>query len=191
MNKFSNRLLVLGSLLVFFAIAPISSYGQDKAEKPQNVNVVNTPNVNVANSPNVNVTNTPKVLNANDSNIFQERRDKDINLPVESVSFTVPQGKRLVIEFVSVRTTVGEGEQVEAFILAGSGGNNNAFHPIIMTFQRNLLGKDFVVGGQQMRMYAEPGTLVEILVSRAKGGVNVLTDAHIQGSISGYLVDVQ
>ena len=193
MNKFSNKLLVRGSLFVLFAIAPVASYGQDKStnnHNTENVNVVNTPNVKVVNTPNVKITNTPKVLNGNDSNIFQDRRELTTDLNADAVSFTVPLGKRLVIEFASIRTTVGQGEQVQAFIRAGN-GLADAIHPILMSFQQTVAGQDNYVGGQLMRMYAEPGTTVELLVSRVKGGAAPSPNARITGSVSGYLVDLQ
>jgi hypothetical protein len=185
MNEFSNKLLILGSLLVLFAIAPVATYGQDKAEKPQNVNVVNTANVNVA--------NTPKVLNANDSNIFQETRVANgTNDALEVLSFTVPEGKRLVIEFASVRATIGKGEKLQAFITGGN-GFTDASHPIVMNFQQTVAGDDIFVGAQQMRMYVEPGRQVQVVVLRrdaADTGI-VSSNANLQTSISGYLVDVQ
>jgi hypothetical protein len=183
MNRFTNKILMLSALLAAFAIAPMASYGQSKVEEPKNVNVINTPNVTVS--------NTPKVLNANDSNIFQETRLKNgTNDPQEVFSYAVPAGKRLVIEFVSVNATIGEGEKMHAFIRGG--GFTDAIHPIIMNFQVTVASRDLFAGAQLMRMYAEPGTTVEILVSRrdaadtgAVGG-----NAFIETSISGYLVDV-
>ena len=184
MNRFTNKILMLSALLAAFAIAPMASYGQSKVEEPKNVNVVNTPNVTVS--------NTPKVLNANDSNIFQESRLKNsTNDPQEVFSYAVPLGKRLVIEFVSVQATIGEGEKMRAFIRGGN-GFTDAIHPIIMNFQVTVASRDLFAGAQLMRMYAEPGTTVEILVSRRDAADTgaVKANAFIETSISGYLVDV-
>ena len=184
MNRFSSKLLIFGALLAVFTIAPTATYAQGKVEEPKNVNVVNTPNVIV--------TNTPKILNANDSNIFQEARVKNsTNNDAEFFTYTVPLGKRLVIEFVSVNATIGKGEKMHSFIRGGN-GFSDAVHPITMNFQVTVANRDIFVGAQQMRMYAEPGTTVEILVSRRDAADTgaVSPNAVMETSISGYLVDV-
>ena len=191
MKKFSKTILMLGGIMLALAVAPMATYAQSKVEEPKNVNVVNTPSVNVANTPNVSVTNTPKVRNANDLNIFQESRGTFTNDDLEVFSYLVPLGKRLVIEFASVNATIGRGEKLRALIRGGN-GVTDADHAIVMSFQVPVAGKDIFVGAQQMRMYAEPGTTVTILVNRrdaADTGI-VSANAFIQTSISGYLVDV-
>jgi hypothetical protein len=179
-----NKLLMLVALFAAFALAPMATYGQSKSEDPRNVNVVNTPNVNIA--------NTPKVLNANDLNIFQESRvDNNFKDSLKVFTFTVPLGKRLVIEYASVFANLGKGEKVHAFVRGGN-GFQDALHPIVMTFQATIGGHDLFVGSQAMKLYAEPGTTVDLLISRRDaadtGAVN--QDSNIEGSISGYLVDV-
>ena len=180
-----NKFLMLAAIFAAFALAPMATYGQSKTEDPKNVNVVNTPNVNIA--------NTPKVLNANDSNIFQESRVEN-NLNDQSIVFTysVPLGKRLVIEFASIRADVGHGEKVQAFIRGGN-GFQDAIHPIVMNFQMVAGSNDLFVGAQPMKLYAEPGTTVEVLISRrdAANTGTVTLHADVQSSVSGYLVDVQ
>ena len=184
MNRVINKLLMLSAFLAVFALSPIASYAQGKVEEPKNVNVVNTPNVSV--------TNTPKVLNANDSNIFQETRVKNsTDDDLEIFSYSVPLGKRLVIEFVSVSATIGKGEKMHAFIRGGD-VFNDAIHPITMNFQVTVASRDLFAGAQLMKMYAEPGTTVEILVSRRDAADTgaVKPGASFSTSISGYLVDV-
>ncbi|HTG95631.1 MAG TPA: hypothetical protein VL866_23725 [Pyrinomonadaceae bacterium] len=191
MKKFSKTILMLGGIVLALAVAPMASYAQSKVEEVKNVNVINTPSVNVANIPNVNVTNTPKVRNANDLNIFQESRGTFTNDDLEVFSYLVPLGKRLVIEFASINATIGRGEKLRALIRGGN-GLTDADHAIVMSFQVPVAGQDIFVGAQQMRMYAEPGTTVTILVNRrdaADTGI-VSANAFIQTSISGYLVDV-
>ena len=192
MNRVINKLLMLSAFLAVFALSPIASYAQGKVEEPKNVNVVNTPNVNVTNTPNVSVTDTPKVLNANDSNIFQETRVKNSTDDVfEIFSYSVPLGKRLVIEFVSVSATIGKGEKMHAFIKGGD-VFNDAIHPITMNFQVTVANRDLFAGAQLMKMYVEAGTTVEILVSRRDAADTgaVKPGASFSTSISGYLVDV-
>ena len=185
MYKFTNKLLVLGALFAVFAIAPAATYGQQsKPEEPKNVNVVNTPNVNIA--------NTAKVLNANDSNIFQESRgDNSFTDALTIFTYQVPLGKRLVIEFASIRASLGRGEKMEAFVRGGN-AFRHALHPIVMNFQLTSATHDIYVGSQAMKLYAEPGTTVEVLVSRrdAANTGAVSSDASVESSISGYLVDV-
>ena len=174
MHSPNNKFLLLAALFVAFALAP-ATYAQ-KTEDGKNVNVINT----------------PKVLNANDSNIFQEFRvDNNFNDAQKVFTYTVPAGKRLVIEYVSVTATIGAGEKVRAFVRGGN-GFTEAIHPIVMNYQVTVSSNDVFVGSQPLKLYAEPGTSVVVLVSRrdAANTGAVSPNAGLESSITGYLVDV-
>jgi hypothetical protein len=84
---------------------------------------------------------------------------------------------------------LGKNERVEALIRGGDGARD-ARHSVIMTFQERVAGNDVFSGAQLMRMYAEAGTFVEVLVSRRDAGDTGLVSANavIDTSISGHLV---
>ena len=183
MHRLNHKFLMLAAIFAALALAP-AAHAQ-KPEEAKNVNIVNTPNVNVA--------NTPKVLNANDSNVFQESRvENNFTDDLKVFSYIVPAGKRLVIEYASLTANIGRGEKVRAFV---RGGNSfqDAIHPIIMTFQMTVGTNDLFVGSQPLKLYAEPGTTVEVLVSRrdAANTGAVTPNGNLHASISGYLVDAQ
>jgi hypothetical protein len=97
-------------------------------------------------------------------------------------SFTVPSGKRLVIEYVSASGVVPSGSSLIYSVTTGS-----VQHWIPVTQQAADSYQVLFIAGQQTRLYAEPGTTVIVGVLRA--GIGGTASANI--SISGSLVDVQ
>jgi hypothetical protein len=129
--------------LILFAIVPTASYAQ-KAQTPANVNVVNNPTVVVGNTPTVVVGNTPNVVvgNTPDNPVAVRQVGEQRQLfqvggvilwqcPQGSAerSFTVPAGKRFIIEAVSFRNfvTLDPGEGVRARANSMSGTRRAAF----------------------------------------------------------------
>jgi hypothetical protein len=104
-------------------------------------------------------------------------------------SITVPDGKRLVIEYVSMGSgSVPVGQHL-FIILRTFVGGVGAFHYVAVTPQGRLAPPnvaDTFVASQPMRVYADPGTTVTIQMQRDSGyaacGPNL--------TVSGYLVDV-
>ena len=112
--------------------------------------------------------------------------------------YTVPAGKRLVVEYasmsvcslpgqsaqLSISTTIG-GAAVEHFVsiappAAGPGSNSIGCNPLVST------GSSLTAVGQPVRLYADAGTLVGANADRTSNTGN----ATFTFSISGYLVDV-
>jgi len=169
-----------------------------------NVNVVNTPNVNIANTPIVTLSGTPSVsltgtpnVNVANTPIVQDRDNPARqpftyapagqfwigNAPNNSFDFTVPGGKRLVIEQVSVIATLTDSTtqklSAEVQILGTL---------FFYRFVGTDAGPTDFVASSQMRCYADAGTNVRILVTRSDtsgGGANVASV-----SLSGYLIDM-
>jgi len=96
-------------------------------------------------------------------------------------SFTVPAGKRLVIEYVSASGVVPSGDSMQYLVVTGEVQN---FIPVAQ--QASAPGVVFCVAGLQTRLYAEPGTSVTLGALRT--GSTGTSSANI--SISGYLVDI-
>ena len=180
------------------------------AQGTQNVNVINTPNVNVVNTPGVNVANTPNVTIANSPEVKVTNtpavRDADnpARQPLEAGSnctvidqsggcsatvYTVPSGKRLVIEFVTMNARVPSSGSV-AQLTIRTAADRTYFLP------QTAPGVDYLGEqensarlAQQVRIYVEPGMSVVM-----KGRHNLAAPAQSAAfdfTLSGYLVDVQ
>ena len=75
-----------------------------------------------------------------------------------SPSITVPAGKHLVVETLSVQLDVTpSGSQLEAFVNYTCGGVDvSLFVPLSFAYTDNGTGYDFHVGMQAVRLYADP-----------------------------------
>lgn len=101
-------------------------------------------------------------------------------------TFTVPAGKRLVVEFVTLTVGLPPGQHV-SFALINQ-------HALTATQQGAFFGYDTFVVSQSLRFYAGPGTPNAAMFSN---GVvvqvtrdNSIDFASFNASISGYLVDL-
>jgi len=169
------------------------------------VNVANTPNVNVANTPSVNIANTPTVTLSGNSQVILTNglgtapllvRDADHPArrifqhsgPAGNDSFTVPDGKVLVIEWVSFDTpntnNLG-GAQVLYQIRNVAGGQSGLFSYKSDAPSSAASSLDFVAN-QQVRIYCDPGSTVSV-TSRVPFSNNNAVGGY---TISGYVVDV-
>jgi hypothetical protein len=107
-------------------------------------------------------------------------------LPAGPSSFIVPAAKRLVIEFASMNTSVDTGCLVVALTIQTSVGGTIAGFTLPPTHVV-IPGRNFDTVGQQVSIYADPGTQVSFSTfTQATGSCNLLGSI----SISGYLVDV-
>jgi hypothetical protein len=103
--------------------------------------------------------------------------------------FTVPSGKRLVIEFVSFTMNWPAGQlTTRAFINVCNASGNAcpvSFY-VPASFQATEFGgTDFFVASSPTRLYADPGSVVGVAVRRnVTAGTGLATVA-----VSGYLVD--
>src|SRR5437867_3289252 len=84
-----------------------------------------------------------------------------------SSTFTVPAGKRLVIEYVSGNNTLFAGQKLRgAFILTYVGGQYQRHYLLIHHGEPyNNTNEEFVTA-QEMKAYADPGTQVEVFLYR-------------------------
>lgn len=193
MAKIQNTLVAFGFFLALFVFGSVASYGQT-AKPPADVNVVNTPNVNVVNTPTVNVGNTmanPLPVHIVDNPARQPFTETLVtpNKP----SFTVPAGKRLVIEFVSGDGFITSGQkflntslQCTVATSIGVADVLHAFTPTLMGTQNTGTGLfDIFSISQQTRLYVEPGGKVSIFMNNTAGV------AGLGFTVSGHLVDVQ
>jgi hypothetical protein len=93
--------------------------------------------------------------------------------------YTVPDGKRAVIEYVSA--TCSDMKRVAAAVLQTSAAGVTAPHLIAM----QPSGGGTFTGAQHLRAYADQGTYVWMMARNYESGTYTCFD----GAISGYLVD--
>ena len=103
-----------------------------------------------------------------------------------STNFTVPAGKRLVIEDISVFVSIAPGSTPEVTVLTSVGGAE-AFHFVPAAFAGALFsGDDSYDGHALARFYADPGSTVRADVHSNPGAASIQADM----SVSGYLIDL-
>ena len=101
------------------------------------------------------------------------------------ISFTVPEGKRLVIEYVSFIGVVPTGQKLRVKVDAHAGGIGS--HHLTLTNEGTFQGgTEDVKASQLTHFYADPGT--DVFIGVARNSVN--GTVGINASVSGYLVDV-
>jgi hypothetical protein len=154
------------------------------APSPSNVIVVNTP---------LPVREVDKPANQPFQAIITLHIDQ--NVTSDTAFFTVPAGKRLVIEFVSVFGSAGDGNKMTAsfsttvILNNGSGPVVTAEHRLVMFEQGQINDPVNFAAAQSMRVYADPATDVNVIIARTNPPP-VDTSASATITISGYLIDV-
>jgi hypothetical protein len=205
LNSGAAKVAALSITLVVAA----ASVNAQSAKGPADVNVVNTPNVNVVNTPGVNVNNTPNVNIANSPEVKVTNtpavRDADnpARQPVEASTgctvtdqsggclapaYTVPSGKRLVIEFVTMNARVPSSIAVSQLTILA--GGRTYFLPQTPP-NVDYLGEQENSArlAQQVRIYVEPG--MSVVMHGRHNQILPAQSAAFDFTLSGYLVDVQ
>jgi hypothetical protein len=142
-----------------------------------------TGTVGLASGASVQVNNTVRdpvrVRNVNDA-IQPFQATAECNGPVNCTAaiFSVPAGKRAVIEYFSGSANVGPGATAAPALLIGT-----VQHSVPLTSPQPAFGFLVTAWGQQVRLYADSGLITGI---GAGSGSNIT----IRFNISGYLVDV-
>lgn len=142
MYKFKNSFIALIGLLILIAgiavINPRSGLGQKREAEVQRIALAPNPspptlNVNLVNTPlpvmgTINVGATPNVMLVSDvDNPARQPVQVEVNCQIQSPQnsceediYTVPAGKRLVIEYASMRAEINAGQwahfQIGAFV---------------------------------------------------------------------------
>ena len=108
-----------------------------------------------------------------------------------SVSFAVPAGFRLVVEYVSGSVRVSDKELVRVNIATSVSGTSVSHTIANNVYRRDFeapVGDDFIVSyGQSLKLYADPGSTVSVTATRSENGE--ITPTLFALSLSGYLVD--
>lgn len=171
------------------------------------VNVANTPTVLAQQTGqwNVGLSGTPTVQvgNASSSPVLVRDVDNPARQPFQreldplvavgqftaSDLFTVPAGKRLVIEFATASITTAPGTKMWVRIQTRVNGSTNE-HSLLPELQGPFAasGSDFLLAAQSMKIYADPNTQVVAVVNVLGGTANANTGAAVV--MSGHLIDV-
>lgn len=98
-------------------------------------------------------------------------------------SVTVPAGKHLVIQTISVRGGVTSGDNLQADVdYVTNGVTGFVLVPLTYAYTNSSLGYDFYVGTVSVDVYADPGSTVELTLFSPTG---TFDESLI--SVSGYL----
>jgi hypothetical protein len=179
MFSFKKSLTALVGLLAFVSMVvvlmPFVSRGQGNsgnAPPTQNVNVVNTPlPVQDIDSP-------------GRQPVTAEGSCSDSGC--SDTVYTVPAGKRLIVEYASITANIPPGKVARWRLFANNGGQQVELNfpltqpPVIF----GVLSQS--TAGQQVRLYADAGSEVRMNGTTSDNG----TPSNYIFSISGYLVDV-
>ena len=198
-----NQILAVSLTIMAAAVTVQSAFSAQTSPPGPDVRVINTQTnpVPVTLTGNLAVdtsTNAPLLVRDVDNPARQPviRLADDVNVLVGETQaskqmYTVPAGKRLVIEFVSVRTFVDPGQKV--FVEVGVSDGQTSYD---INLAPTLVGK-FPAGNsglfgdrsaisQQTRLYANAGDTVHAFVQKnddtGAGQANI--------NVTGYLVDV-
>jgi hypothetical protein len=197
MKNLKNSLIAFASVMalvgLFALLTPTSGRGQPSdAPPPRDVNVVNTPSVNV-----VNTATSPALVR--DVGVplrspVQFSLNVSIHFPAttgEEDIYVVPDGKRLVIEHVSlICDTLEPGNAVRGRMLTNFGGGLFT-HELTVTIQPTVGDQLFIVN-HPMLAFADPGTKVHMVVriDHAQGGPGSSLSG-LRGTVSGHLENLQ
>jgi len=108
----------------------------------------------------------------------------DAGEPLDNISFTVPVGKRLVLEQASAIAVAPVGQRVTLNV-ATTGGGLNGRAWFEMTQQGTFSGFERFTMTQPLRMYADAGRDVTFQAMRSDSTASMTLNI----SITGYLVD--
>lgn len=133
---------------------------------------------------------SPSKLGKRDPFQFSARADWQKGKLGTDVEFKIPKNKRLVIENISAHHEAPIKQEVTSTSVRTIVKNVVAWHSVFVpqtgTFEKRL---NVYSGGQRVRVYADPGTAVHVLVNKNSS----LCPAHCgstQVYISGYLLSV-
>jgi hypothetical protein len=182
-------------LLVCSAVLGATVFREQVAEAAQAilpVRVVNTSADPVPVSGTVAINGTAAVEVADERTPFEIRVDADIANEFfgSSGHFTVPDGKRLVVEFISVSVRLPPGQVPSVSVNADSGARGFA---VPLEFQgtdiTSVGTSDRYIGALNVLDFADAGDFYSIAFRRTSSAVLPPGTAHMFAFVSGYLVD--
>jgi hypothetical protein len=180
-------------ILILFALGCFALSSATQAvpspPSPTNVNVVNTPNVNV-----VNTTASPVPVRDVDNPARQPFEAQVMGGFADGASTTgeisiatVPAGKRLVIEYVSVFGAMLTGQKMVSVEIDFRVSVNGNYHHEVEPQGSNADGTlDYFIASALVRSYVNPGPISCFAERNSFAGAN---PNSVTFTISGYFVD--
>jgi len=186
-------------------IGLMASYPVSAEKNPQAVTVINTPTVSVQQSGKwiVGLNDTPTVKVSASSATLQMRPCADSLVPyVKTISFNIdsgttqnnvsvaiPEGKRLVIDYVSARAQGPAGQKFIAQLQTNVARTESprGIYWLVFFPQGTFSTIDVYTASQPMHVFAEPGTPpLMFVVTRTR----VTGTAFVEATISGHLTNL-
>jgi len=170
--------------------------GEQVAAEPlsleaQYVNVLNRPGVKVINTPRVHVVNVPDVNVINRLAVEIEpaeplqwvENNVQMQAAESAAAFYVPDGRRLVIEFISAQAGVNDASVV-GFDLYTTVNETTVQHRLVPVAvgPNGEFAQSYRVS-EALRLYADAATEVRLVALKTPGGLG-----SFSASVSGYLV---
>jgi hypothetical protein len=161
---------------------------------PSDVNVVNTPTVNIGNTPTVNIGNFPTptpVATREPAHIAFELSSSALLSSVpEADQYTVPEGKRLTIEFVSAQVVTSpphEASFLQVQVNPSAPGTRSHYIEVNSP-KTNFFPKNISSTSQEMHLVANSGEKIGFTFGQTDftGGDPPST---VRMNLSGYLED--
>jgi hypothetical protein len=195
-NRRSGFIAAASAIVVALAIAvPLRAAPPDREVKVSNTPAEAVP-VAVQGTPAVTVGNTaaqPLPTRSQDEPALQPVQRTDVVFFAsgqqikDQALFTVPAGKRLVIEEVSVRAQLFTGVSQAMVFLRSTGGGLGA-HYVPLTAVGAVDGFGTVlVGTEMLRGYADPGTAVDASITLNTAGGD---GARFEVTLTGHLISL-
>lgn len=103
-----------------------------------------------------------------------------------SQTFTVPAGRRLVIEYLAATVAVFPGQKAHLRITTTAGGTIASYDPPLRALGTWATGFDVRGVSQVVRIYADPGSTVAVIVGSDGGNFPGTIGEFV--ALSGYLV---
>lgn len=184
MYNFKNSLITLAGLLVLVgviaAVTPFKGYGQQGTEAVTATSDVKV--VNPANAPVLTLEAPTQLLQREVGISFG-----NASIVTDRILYTVPAGKKLVIENVSVLGTIPENQKLVLVTLRTTVNNITIEHPVPMQQQDEYpaAGTTYSLANASLQLYATAGTTIR--VSAIRNSTGGFTDVRV--AISGYLVN--
>jgi len=196
MKTYKNYLLAVTGIVILlgsFVLSvprPTLGHDNDPVGPTKPVKVVNTPAEPVP------VTGSVSIGNSQANPLFVRDVEFSPRLPIqesgscstsstlcETPVFGVPQGKRLVIEYASLRASVVEGVVVQMAIETMVGTTAKRHNLAPSSAAVSTVG---VTLGQQVRLYADAGTIVTLIGFKSDPS----TGGQFNFTFTGYLEDM-
>ena len=137
---------------------------------------------------------TALVQDADEREPFETRLDADADdgFYAASDGFTVPAGKRLVVEFIAVNVRVPKGQVPSVGVNSRDGALGFLMPLQFQGTQATAFGtNDLYTGGMKTLDFAESGEFYNVFFSRDRSDVSGPPpgNAHMIAYLSGYLMD--